>query len=98
MSGMGMSPEQIDSIANPFLTQGLLGTLCVISGYISWFMWRTREKDRMQHDIVIAAKDALIKELYEKRIDEGKVLIGVVQKNDMVMEQFSRSVNARVVV
>lgn len=93
-----MTPEQLDNITNPFLTQGLLGTLCVILFYIAWFMWRTREKDRQQHDIVIAAKDALILELYEKRIDEGKVLIGVVQKNDMVMETFSRSVNARVVV
>lgn len=93
-----MTPEQLNDITQPFLSQGLLGTLCVIAGYIAWFMWRTREKDRLQHDIVIAAKDALIKELYEKRIDEGKVLIGVVQKNDMVMETFSRSVNARVVV
>jgi hypothetical protein len=93
-----MTPDQIEQITTPLFSQGLPGTIAVIAGYVAWFMWRTREKDRVQADVVIAAKDALIKELYEKRIDEGRVLIGVVQKNDMVMEQFSRAVNAKVVL
>lgn len=93
-----MTPDQIDGITSLLLSQGLSGIVIIVLSYISWFLWRTREKDRLEADIKIASKDALIKELYEKRIDEGKVLIGVVQKNDMVLDTFSRSVNARVVV
>lgn len=90
-----MTQQILDQLLAPFIANGLIGVIAVLNGYLAWHMYRSRENDRKEIEVKLAAKDALILQLYDKRVEEGKVLIGVVQKNDMVIETFSRAANAR---
>lgn len=90
-----MPPDQISQISSQFFAQGISGVLAVASFWIAFYMWRGREADRKEHKLEIAAKDALIIQLYDKRIEDGKTLHSVMASNDKALEAFARTVNAR---
>lgn len=90
-----MTPELLDQLLAPFIANGLIGAIATLNGFLAWHMYKGRENDRLAYEAKMAAQQALILQLYDKRVEEGKVLIGVVQKNDMVIEAFSRAANAR---
>lgn len=90
-----MPPEQINTIVSFFLNQGVTGVLTVVLSWLAFYIWRQRESDRKEHKAEIASKDALIMQLYEKRIEDGKMLSAVLQSNDKALEAFARTVSAR---
>ena len=90
-----MPPDQITQISSQFFAQGISGVLAVAAFWIAFYMWRGREADRKEHKIEMEAKIALIVQLYEKRLEDGKTLHSVMASNDRALEAFSRTVNAR---
>lgn len=90
-----MPPDQLNQISSQFFAQGISGTLAVAAFWIAFYMWRGRESDRKEHKLELAAKDALIMQLYEKRIEDGKTMSTVLQSNDKAMEAFARTLSAR---
>lgn len=90
-----MTQEVLDALLAPFIANGLIGVIAAFNGFLAWHMYKGRENDRLANETKLAAKDALIMQLYDKRVDEGKVLIGVVQTNSSAMTEFARAANVR---
>lgn len=59
-------------IADYFMTQGILGVLCAVLGYEVLRLRKQVSDQATAHDAKIAAKDALINELQEARLDEAR--------------------------
>lgn len=90
-----MPPDQINQISSQFFAQGISGTLAVVMFWVAFYFYRAREADRKEHKVEIASKDALIMQLYDKRIDDGRTLHSVMASNDKALEAFARTVHAR---
>lgn len=60
-----------DGVSNFYLSQGVLGASCLVLMIVAVMLWRAREKDRLDHKVELAAKDALINELQEQRLEEA---------------------------
>jgi len=75
-----------DSIADVFLSQGLMGAIAVALVYYI-MMQRAELRDlRSVHKTEIAAKDSLIHDLQEERLREVKSMLDVVNSYKATME------------
>ncbi len=90
-----MTPDQIDGLTSPLLQTGVIGVVCVALGWIAWKLWLKLESERAAHKLEVAAKDALIKELYDARVDEAKAGYEVVKSNDKMLEAFLIAINGK---
>jgi hypothetical protein len=81
----------------PFLANGAIGIVCIALAWISLRLWAKLEKKDADHKLEIAAKDALIKELYDARVDEAKVGYEILKSNEKAQAAFLVAINGRTV-
>lgn len=93
-----MTPEQLEPIWSPFLKEGFLGTGMVFFGFVAWFFYMSRERDRKEHKIEIASKDAQIAELNEKRIREKDAIATLALSSERSIEGLTRALSSRALV
>lgn len=84
--------ELTDGISNFYLTQGVLGVSCAVLGVALIFLWRAREKDRLDHKVDLAAKDALINELQEQRLEEALAGRDIIKTFQTTLDAFLQAV------
>ena len=68
-----MQPDLVNEIARPYLTEGVLGTSVLVLAYVVMKLWNKLEAKDTAHKVELAAKDALIKEIYDDRVTEAKL-------------------------
>lgn len=68
-----MQPDLIKDITSPYLSNGLIGATCLLLMYVCGKLWNKLESERQAHKIELAAKDAVIKEIYDERVAEAKL-------------------------
>jgi len=90
-----MSKEVFDALIGPFIANGLIGSVCLALGYIALKLWARVEAERQSHFVALAAKDALIKELYDARIVDAKVGYEIVRNNERTMDALFAAINGR---
>lgn len=93
-----MTPQELEPIWTPFLKEGFLGIGMVFFGFVAWFFYMTRERDRKEHKLEIAAKDAQIAELNEKRIREKDAIATLALSSEKSIEGLTRALNTRALV
>lgn len=81
-----------DGISNFYLTQGVLGVSCAVLLLALIYLWRAREKDRLDHKVDIAGKDALIKELQEQRLTEALAGRDIIKTFQTTLDAFLQAV------
>lgn len=91
-----MNPDLVTGITTPFLANGIIGAVCIALAWIALKLWAKLEKKEAEHKIEIAAKDALIKELYDARVEEAKVGYEILKSNERSQVEFVAAVNRRV--
>jgi hypothetical protein len=55
-----------------FLTQGVLGALCIAISYIAWTLWKKLDTERAAFKADLKAKDDRIDALQEERLKEAR--------------------------
>jgi hypothetical protein len=93
-----MGPEAVDplsQVTSAFLSQGVAGAICVALVYAIIHLRGELRDERAAHKVEIAAKDALINELQEKRIIEGRVTIDAMNATRASLDAFLRAVQPR---
>lgn len=55
-----------------FLSQGILGAICIALAYIAWTLWKKLDTERAAHKADIKAKDDRIDALQEERLKEAR--------------------------
>lgn len=88
---MDPSPESIGQGVALFIDKGILGVLCVLFMYTTWYMWRAKE-------VMAKEKDTLIAQLYEKRIEEKNAIADLARQNERTIDSLARSLNVRMPV
>lgn len=68
-----MQPDLIKDITSPYLTNGIIGSTCLIAMWVAGKLWNKLESERAAHKVELAAKDAVIKEIYDDRVAEAKL-------------------------
>lgn len=66
------SSDPTSGLAEFFLSQGILGALCVALLYIVFLLWKELRDERLKHETAIAAKEKLINELQDERLKEAR--------------------------
>ena len=77
-----------DGISDFYLTQGVLGVSCAVLGLVIIYLWRAREKDRVDHKVELAAKDALINQLQEQRLAEALTGRDIIKTFQATLDAF----------
>lgn len=90
-----MSPDIANGLATPFLANGIIGAVCVALAWISLKLWAKIERIEAEHKIELAAKDALIRDLYDARVEEAKVGYEILKSNEKSQAAFLVAVNGR---
>lgn len=91
-----MNPDIASGVAAPFLANGIIGAVCVALALTVLKLWAEMKSERTAHKIELAAKDALIKELYDARVEEAKVGYEILKSNEKAQSAFLMAVNGRV--
>lgn len=81
-------------ITNPFVTQGILGCACVVLAWVIYKLWSKGETDRLAFEAKLAAKDALIIQLYEQRVKEAGVGYEVLKTSDTTFKEVVRALSS----
>lgn len=90
-----MTPEIANGLAAPFLANGIIGAVCIALVWIALKLWAKCERLEAEHKVELAAKDALIKELYDARVEEAKVGYEILKSNEKTQAGFLVAVNGR---
>jgi len=90
-----VTPDQIQDLSAPLLQQGILGVSTVFLGYFCWFFYRSREIERKEHKLELAALHKRIDELHEKRISEKDAITTMALSHNRTIDELSRSLNMR---
>jgi len=86
-----MNPDVVTGITNPFFAQGILGAGCVILAYVILKLWGELKSERLAFETKLAAKDALIIELYNLRVKEAGLGYEVLKTNDVTFKEVVRA-------
>jgi hypothetical protein len=92
-----MTPDTVSQLMAPFFANGAIGVVCIALAWISLRLWGKVEKLQAEHKIELAGKDALIKELYDARVEEAKVGYEILKSNEKSQAAFLVAVNGRTV-
>jgi hypothetical protein len=74
-----------------------MGLRSIALAWISLRLWGKVEKRQAEHKIEMAGKDALIKELYDARVEDAKVGYAIVKSNEKSQAAFLVAVTGRTV-
>ena len=80
--------DPLEGIGNIFLSQGVVGAACIVLAVVIVYLWRAREKDRVDHKAEIAAKDALINELQDQRLEEALAGRDIIRTFQTTLDAF----------
>lgn len=84
-----------DGVGSYFVSQGLLGVICIALVYFI-MMLRAELRDlRVAHKVEIAAKDSLINELQESRLQEARVGFDIARANQATLDAFLSAIRAK---
>lgn len=90
-----MNPDQLSVITSP-LSQSVLGIACLALVYAYLKLWAKYDAREKEHEIKLEAKEALIREQYEKRIANNAILIEALSASNrqqaFVQQQLSGKV------
>lgn len=85
-----------ESVSSIFLSQGLLGAVCIALVYFI-LMLRAELRDvRAAHKTELAAKDALVNDLQEKRLAEARTGFDIARANTAALDSFLQAVRGKV--
>jgi hypothetical protein len=90
-----MTPELANGLVAPFLANGIIGSICVALALYILKLQAEAKNERAAHKVEMAAKDVLIKELYDSRVAEAKAGYEVLKNNERTMEAFFVAVSGR---
>lgn len=90
-----MQPDLVNGITSPFFANGIIGSICVALALFILKLWAEMKSERAAHKVELAAKDALINDLYEARITEARVGFDIVKANERALDGFLAAVNGR---
>lgn len=100
----GVDPA--DGVTSYYLGQGVIGVTCLILLFTVGYLWRTREADRVaadarldavrkEHTAQIAAKDALINDLQQQRLNEALAGRDLTRTYQATMDAFLTAIRSR---
>ena len=90
-----MNPEIATGIVTPFFANGIIGSVCVALAFFILKLWAEMKSERAAHKIELAAKDALINELYEARVSEARIGYDIIKTNDKTQAAFLSAITGR---
>lgn len=84
----------MEDVSTFYLSQGVLGASCIVLMAALAKLWHSREKDRIDHKAEIDAKDKLIFDLQEQRLNEAKAAREAVHtaQNSATLEAFLQAI------
>lgn len=85
---MEPTPENISQGLALFFDKGILGVLCVVFMWTTWYMWRAKE-------VAIKEKDIMIAQLFEKRIEEKDAIAALARSNERTIDSLAKSLSLR---
>ncbi|MER8762910.1 hypothetical protein [Mesorhizobium sp. M0968] len=95
LAASGPVPIPLEDVGSIFLSQGLLGAICLALVYFI-LMLRAELRDvRAAHKVELAAKDSLINELQEDRLKEARVGFDLAKSFQSTMDAFAMTVRGR---
>lgn len=90
-----MPPDLTTNLTTPILTQGVLGVAVVALALVVIKLWGELKAERAAHKVEIAAKDALIKELNDDRLQEARVGFDIAKANQSTLDAFLLAVRGK---
>lgn len=90
-----MPPDLINDVTSYYLTQSVLGVTCIVLALTVLKLWSELKAERSTHKTELAAKDALIKELYDDRLTEARVGFDIARTTQSSLDAFLAAVRGK---
>lgn len=90
-----MTPETVGDITASYISQGVIGTTCVVLALVILKLWTELKGERAAHKTELASKDALIKELYDARLQESKMGFEIARTTQSSLDAFLTAVSGK---
>ncbi|TCR01052.1 hypothetical protein [Neorhizobium sp. JUb45] len=90
-----MPPDIAGDITASYISQGVIGTTCVVLALVVLKLWTEIKGERAAHKIELASKDALIKDLYEARLQEAKAGFDIARTTQSSLDAFLAAVSGK---
>lgn len=90
-----MSPDLIKDVTSPYLANGVIGATCIILALVILKLWTEMKSERAAHKVELAAKDALIKELYDARLSEARIGFDIARTTQSSLDAFLMAVRGK---
>lgn len=90
-----MTPDMLQELTGPYFANGVIGSTCVVLALVVLKLWTEMKSERAAHKVELAAKDALIKELYDARLIEARVGFDIAKTTQSSLDAFLLAVRGK---